>query len=35
MSLYFVGVRICVHVVEYDWHVPVVDFCMNISYLMH
>jgi len=29
MSLYFVGFRICVHVVEYDWHMAIVDCCIE------
>jgi len=29
MSLYFVRVQICVHVVEYDWHMPTVDCCIE------
>ena len=33
MSLYFVGVRICVRVVEYDWHMPIVNCC--IEYIVH
>jgi hypothetical protein len=33
MSLYFVRVRICVHVVKYDWYMPIVDCC--IEYIVH
>jgi len=29
MSLYFVGVRICVRVVEYEWYMPIVDCCIE------
>ena len=29
MSLHFVMVQICVHVVEYDWHMPTVDCCIE------
>jgi hypothetical protein len=33
MSLHFVGLRICVRVVEYDWHMAIVDCC--IEYIVH
>jgi hypothetical protein len=33
MSLYFIGFRICVCVVEYDWHMSIVDCC--IEYIVH
>jgi len=33
MSLYLVGVHICVHVVGYDWYVPIVNWC--IEYIVH
>ena len=33
MSLYSVGVPICVLVVEYDRHMPIVDCC--IEYIVH
>jgi len=29
MSLYFARVQICVQVVEYDWHMPIVDCCIE------
>jgi hypothetical protein len=29
MSLYFVRVQICVQVVEYDWHMRIVDCCIE------
>jgi hypothetical protein len=31
MSLYFAGFRICVHVLEYDWHMAIVDCCIEYT----
>jgi len=33
MSLYLVGVHICVRVVGYDWYVSIVNWC--IEYIVH
>jgi len=33
MSLYLVGVHICVRVVEYDCYMPIVNCC--IEYIVH
>jgi hypothetical protein len=33
MSFYFVGGRICVRVVEYDWYTAIVDSC--IEYIVY
>jgi hypothetical protein len=33
MSLYFVAVRMCVRDVECDWHMAIVDCC--IEYIVH
>jgi len=29
MSLYFAGFRICVRVIQYDWHMAIVDCCIE------